>query len=163
MKKILTIVAIAFTGFANAQDKTAVVSNTLQTADAKGTSYGKSFDETNSLSVEELIKRVGDREVNDIAATGVIEEVCQAEGCWIRVAVTDGNPMLVKFKDHAFVIPKDLAGKKVSFYGRAYKTTVSVKMLQHYAEDAGKSKEEIAKITEPSTEVAFEATGVVIK
>ena len=38
----------------------------------------------------------------------------------------------------------------------------SVKQLKHYAEDAGKSKEEIAKITEPKKEVIFVAKGVLV-
>ena len=40
---------------------------------------------------------------------------------------------------------------------------VSVADLKHYAEDAGKSEDEIAKITEPKIEYAFEANGVLIK
>jgi hypothetical protein len=35
-------------------------------------------------------------------------------------------------------------------------------VLRHYAEDAGKSKAEIAAITEPKREVSFEASGVLI-
>jgi hypothetical protein len=41
--------------------------------------------------------------------------------------------------------------------------TTSVAELQHYAEDAGKSKEEIAKITEPKLELTFVADGVIVK
>jgi hypothetical protein len=46
--------------------------------------------------------------------------------------------------------------------GIAYREVVSVEMLRHYAEDAGKSKEEIMKITEPETKLSFEADGVII-
>jgi hypothetical protein len=38
-----------------------------------------------------------------------------------------------------------------------------VETLRHYAEDEGKSKEEIAAITEPVTEYTFEAVGVIIR
>jgi len=37
-----------------------------------------------------------------------------------------------------------------------------VAYLQHLAEDAGKSKEEIAKITEPQKQLVFNASGVQI-
>jgi hypothetical protein len=37
-----------------------------------------------------------------------------------------------------------------------------VKELQHYAEDAGKSKEEIAKITEPKKEIVMNAKGILV-
>jgi hypothetical protein len=35
--------------------------------------------------------------------------------------------------------------------------------LQHFAEDAGKSQEEITKITEPKVEMRLDATGVIIE
>ena len=43
------------------------------------------------------------------------------------------------------------------------KKIVDVATLQHYAEDAGKSKEAIAAITEPQEMLTFEAEGVIIK
>jgi hypothetical protein len=36
-------------------------------------------------------------------------------------------------------------------------------MLRHYAQDAGKSEEEIKKITKPNKDLAFEAKGVIVK
>jgi hypothetical protein len=47
--------------------------------------------------------------------------------------------------------------------GTAYKELISVETLRHYAEDEGKTKKEIAAITEPVTEYSFEAVGVIIK
>lgn len=45
----------------------------------------------------------------------------------------------------------------------AYKSQTSVEELRHYAEDAGKSKEEIESITEPRIEYTFMADGVYLK
>ena len=47
--------------------------------------------------------------------------------------------------------------------GEAFFDTLSVELLQHYAEDAGKSSEEILSITEPEYVVAFTADGVIIQ
>ena len=47
--------------------------------------------------------------------------------------------------------------------GVATLTETDVETLKHYAEDQGKSKEEVAAITAPKREITFEATGVVIK
>jgi Domain of unknown function (DUF4920) len=55
-----------------------------------------------------------------------------------------------------------LAGTKVIFEGQPAVKTTSVADQRHYAEDAGKSKEEIAKITEPKTELTFVAEGVLV-
>jgi hypothetical protein len=42
-------------------------------------------------------------------------------------------------------------------------TETDVKTLQHYAEDQGKSKEEVEAITSPKKEITFEASGALIK
>ena len=100
-----------------------------------------------------------------IAVTGKVKEVCQVKGCWMTI-VSDqpGQPeMRVTFKDYAFFMPKDISGKTVVVDGIAVMEVVSVADQQHYASDAGKSKEEIEKITEPSRELTFEASGVLIK
>ncbi|MCP9754254.1 DUF4920 domain-containing protein [Lacihabitans sp. CCS-44] len=93
---------------------------------------------------------------------GEVESVCQAAGCWMKIKTADGQTMRVTFKDYGFFVPKDIAGKKVIFEGIPSVKTTSVAELQHYAEDAGKSKEEIAKITSPKTELTFIADGVLV-
>jgi hypothetical protein len=70
--------------------------------------------------------------------------------------------MFVKFKDYAFFVPKDIAGQEVLIEGVAYTEETSVEELRHYAEDAKKSAEEIAAITEPVKEKKFMASGVVL-
>jgi hypothetical protein len=85
------------------------------------------------------------------------------KGCWMKVRTTDGQTMRVTFRDYGFFVPKDIAGKQVVFEGTAQQSTTSVADLKHYAEDAGKSKEEIAKITQPEKAVTFVADGVIVK
>lgn len=166
MKKILLFAAVlsTITVYAQTADELQATSGAISSA-ADGTPYGKPFDEKGAVSMADLANRSIDKELSNITVRGKIEEVCQAEGCWIRVSKEndEGTTMLVKFKDHSFVIPKDLAGKNIVFTGRAYHATITVEMQKHYAEDAGKTKDEIAKITTPSKELVFEATGVIIK
>jgi len=95
--------------------------------------------------------------------TGVVESVCKAAGCWMKVKTSDGQTMRVTFKDYGFFVPKDIAGKTVVFEGIAKVKITSVAMLKHYAEDGGKSKDEIAKITAPEKAIGFVATGVIVK
>lgn len=104
---------------------------------------------------------VGDTIITKVI--GKVDEVCQSKGCWMKVDLDDGSQMMVKFKDYGFFMPKDIAGKEVIINGRAYVNKVSVAELQHYAEDAGKSAEEIVAITQPETTFSFEADGVLMK
>jgi len=93
-----------------------------------------------------------------------IKEVCSKKGCWMTLpAGNDDETIMVRFKDYGFFMPLDAAGKEVIVAGKAFVKQVSVADLKHYAEDAGKSSEEIANITEPAMEFAFEANGVLLK
>ncbi len=93
-----------------------------------------------------------------------IKEVCSKKGCWMTLpAGNDDETIMVRFKDYGFFFSFYAAGKEVIVAGKAFVKEVSVADLKHYAEDAGKSSEEIANITEPAMEFAFEANGVLLK
>jgi len=94
---------------------------------------------------------------------GEIISTCPKKGCWIEMKIDDKD-VFVKFKDYGFFVPKSgMEGKKAIIQGLASIDTLSVKDLKHYAEDAGKSKSEIEKITSPEIKISFLAEGVIIK
>ena len=97
-----------------------------------------------------------------VVVRGTVTEVCKMKGCWMNLDQGNGNNMRVTFKDYALFVPKDLPGQEVIIRGVASQQTLSVETLRHYAEDAGESAEEVAKITEPETVLSFEADGVLI-
>ena len=73
------------------------------------------------------------------------------------------DTILVRFKDYGFFVPKSGAeNKRVIMQGQAKQDTISVELLRHYAEDAGKPLQEIEKITEPEYNISFLADGVII-
>jgi hypothetical protein len=77
--------------------------------------------------------------------------------------LVDGDTKVrVTFKDYGFFMPKNLAGSKVVVEGILSEEVLSEKDARHYAEDAGKSKAEIAKIKGDQRELGFEATGVLV-
>jgi hypothetical protein len=94
--------------------------------------------------------------------TGKVVEVCKKKGCFIKLERPGGEPIMVKFTDYAFFMPQDILGKTIVMEGVAKVTETSVERLKHYAEDAGKSAAEIAKIQKPKTDIGFVADGVVI-
>lgn len=94
---------------------------------------------------------------------GEIVETCSKKGCWMTLD-TGEDTLFVKFRDYGFFVPIDsVEGKTAVIKGDLFLDTTSVEMLKHYAEDAGKSEEEIALITEPSFKLGFIADGVIIK
>jgi hypothetical protein len=70
---------------------------------------------------------------------------------------------MVRFKDHFTIPPGTDKGTGAYLHGVAFMDTIPVPDLQHFAEDAGKSPEEIAMITEPEFELNFTADGIVLK
>ncbi len=136
----------------------------LQASAQKSASYGKKFKTENAYSVDELGTKISDgNKLEHIVVTGEITQVCQTAGCWMKLRNEGGKDIFVKFGDHAFVIPKDMAGRRAYVKGTVLQKTVSVEELRHYAEDEGNSEEEIDQITESRTEIQINATGVVIE
>jgi hypothetical protein len=116
-------------------------------------------EEGKPVSPDEIASKLVDNKFEGQVKAKVVE-VCKAEGCWIRVQRADGSSMLVRAKDHAFLMPENIVGKTVLIEGNATVKEVTEDMRRHYAEDAGKSKEEIAKIKGSEKDVQFAAKGV---
>ena len=132
-----------------------------QTTD-KVASYGEKINPENAIESNQINKMLLKQDSIHTKVVGTVESVCKKKGCWLKMDAGDGQTMMVRFYDYGFFLPKDCEGKKIILEGSAFKTETSVEELKHYAEDANKSKEEIAKITEAETAISFEATGVLL-
>tara|TARA_R110002074_G_scaffold398631_2_gene590730 strand:+ start:454 stop:939 length:486 start_codon:yes stop_codon:yes gene_type:complete len=130
-------------------------------------SFGDQITAKDYLSSAEALNKYGALKSGDtinLKFASSIQEVCSKKGCWMKLPAGEGEEtIMVRFKDYGFFMPLDANGKEVIVEGKAFVTEVSVADLKHYAEDAGKSADEIAKITEPKMELAFEANGVLMK
>jgi hypothetical protein len=148
MKKYLLLVAAAALVGTNCEAKKA---------------YGKAFKVVSAQTPEQLMNKLEAKPtIPNVVVKGTIAQVCQAEGCWMKLKNSAGEDMMVKFKDHSFLVPKDIAGKSTVVYGTAMKKTISVAEQKHMAEDAGATDAEISAITAPKSEVRIEATGIVV-
>lgn len=153
MKKIILSFAFClFAAFAFAQDATSY----------EGIAFGDGVKKGDVVTTAEVDAKLGTDIKKDMKITGVVTLVCQKKGCFMNLAMPNGETMFVNFKDYAFFMPKDIAGKTVVLDGFAERKETSVEDLKHFAEDAKKSEDEIAKITKPKKEIVFEAKGVVI-
>ncbi len=153
----LFLTPFALTACAQAPQTTAVSAGTF-------VSYGDSITADGAISVADFEKAATNVDSMSTKIHTEIQKSCGKKGCWMDVKMADGSAMKVRFRDYGFFVPTSgLEGKEVIMQGRAKKDVTDVAMLQHYAEDAGKSKAEIAAITEPETSWTFEADGVLIK
>jgi hypothetical protein len=127
----------------------------------KGASFGaKVTGEETAVSADLLAANLTkEGQSKEIVVKGKIKEVCKAEGCWVRMETKDGS-FLIKMKDHAFLVPVAMEGRTVVVGGTVTFKETSVDQLRHFAEDAGKTAEEIAKIIEPKKEIVMQASGI---
>jgi len=167
MKKIIVLILVFFAVISckkKASEKVEVVSETEKEVSYK--SFGDKITVDNALSTNELFKKYKSLKKGDtisVKYASKINEVCSKKGCWMRNDLGEEKEIMVRFKDYGFFMPLDAAGSNVIVEGKAYVTEIPVDELQHYAEDAGKTKEEIAAITKPEYTYAFESVGVLIE
>lgn len=173
MKKIILLIAIGFAAFAcknetkesetkEPETKAEIVKDEIAYA-----SFGEKIDDKDALVPDEMMKKYQNLKIGDTIDSkmvGKIKEVCSKKGCWMKIEMDGKNEkeVMVKFKDYGFFMPLNAEGEVV-INGKAFVSETPVEELRHYAEDAGKSKEEIAKITESKFEYHFLADGVLLK
>ncbi len=125
--------------------------------------YGDVVKESDVVSTAILVQKVEAVGTFTGKVSGKINEVCTNKGCWFAMELPNGSSMRVTFKDYGFFIPTNSQGFPITIEGVATLSETDVETLRHYAEDQGKSKEEVAAITLPKKEITFEASGVLIK
>lgn len=131
--------------------------------DAKpGDQYGEKITPDGALNIADVAAKLDKTESIDTKIKAKIVDVCPKKGCWLKLQVNDSTTAMVKMKDYGFFLPLAAKGKTVVLDGVAQIKTTSVAELKHYAEDAKKSKEEIAAITRPEKEIRVTAKGIVV-
>ena len=154
MKKILLLIPALFLGIILMAQPPEGDANT-------GMVFGKTTTADGAILVNELPGKLEGSKPAEVKVTGKVKEVCKAEGCWLKMETATGS-MMIKMKDHKFLVPLSMNGKTIVVDGTATRKETSVEMLKHYAEDAGKSKEEIAAIKEPKIEITMQAKGILV-
>lgn len=127
----------------------------------KGMTFGAKVTADGAVSANEVATVLGDKANVDLKVKGKVVEVCKAMGCWLRMETANG-PLMIKMKGHSFFVPLAINGKTIVIDGTASMKEVSVEALKDQAEDAGKSKKEVAAITESKKEIILEAKGVLV-
>ena len=162
--KMFVVFLLVFT--ACKENSTEKKDNVTTETTTKFDSFGAMISNEGALDPKVMLEKFKTMKAGDtinVKFASRIDEVCSKKGCWMKLDLTDGAQTMVRFKDYGFFMPLDSKDREVIVNGKAYVTETSVADLKHYAEDAGKTKEEIAKITMPKLEFAFEADGVLMK
>lgn len=119
-------------------------------------SFGEEISSENSITTNRLLS-----EVNEVEAAfkvkGVVEEVCQAKGCWMTLRNDQGASIRITFKDYDFFVPKDISGREVILEGVAFQEKLEEDVAKHYADDGGVEYDESMR-----NQISFVANGVLV-
>jgi len=154
MKKLLVLIPVILLAFM-------VTAQPPKGPAKKGMTFGATTTADGAVAANDIATVMNDKTTADIKVKGRVVEVCKAEGCWLRMETANG-PMLIQMKDHSFFVPLAMNGKTIVADGTATFKETSVERLRHLAEDAGKSKDEIAAIKEPKKEIILQAKGILV-
>ena len=164
IKKLIVIVLVLTFGYSCKNEKKEATEQT-KNEDIAYASFGHKIEADNAITAFKMADQYKDLKIGDTLVTKIsakINEVCSSKGCWMKLDLGNDKEVLVKFKDYGFFMPLDAEGD-VIINGKAFVSEVSVDELRHYAEDAGKTKEEIEAIIAPEKTFSFEADGVLLK
>lgn len=154
MKKLLLLVPAVMLGFCLMAQPPKGDAN-------PGMTFGEKTTADGAISTADLTAKLQSTKTVDVKVQGKVKEVCKAEGCWLKMETENGT-IMIKMKDHKFLVPLSMNGKTIVAEGTASLKETSVDMLKHYAEDAGKSKAEIDAIKEPKKEITMQAKGILV-
>ncbi len=76
----------------------------------------------------------------DVLVETEIVQVCRKKGCFF-IARDGGATARVTFRDYAFFVPTDSAGKRVVLAGTFERRAITAEQAAHYAEDLGETPE----------------------
>ena len=154
MKKLLLLIPVLLLGFC-------LMAQPPEGDANPGMTFGKKTTADGAIPVNELASKLQGAKPAEVKISGKVKEVCKMEGCWLKMETEDGS-IMIKMKDHKFLVPLSMNGKTIVVDGTATLKETSVEMQKHYAEDAGKSKAEIDAITKPKKGITVEAKGILV-
>lgn len=160
---VISIAAINAQSIGQTCDPAKEKANSKNSKASKAGGFGAAISKDGAIDVKALPEKMKNEKELFVKIKGDVVAACQVKGCWMTADLGNGKSMRIRFKDYGFFVPKDSGGKQFYAQGVASWSETSVAELQHYAEDAGKNKAEIEKITEPTKELVFLAEGVLLE
>jgi hypothetical protein len=110
--------------------------------------FGAPLDaEARPASLEALLESPHDYLDSAVRVETRISQVCQKKGCFM-IATSGKHAVRISFKDYAFFVPTDTAGKTVTLTGTLIERTLSEEQAAHFREDAGGDSIQAGKVYE---------------
>ena len=136
---------------------------------ARYTHFGQpmTLADSDTMPIETLMASADSYNNKQVRVSGTVAEVCQHKGCWINMKPeSGGDALFVKFtcpvEPDARLIPLEAVGRPVIVEGKLTVEEISEDEAKHYAQDAGMTEEDIAKITGPQKRLRIASPAAMI-
>jgi Domain of unknown function (DUF4920) len=129
---------------ANGSQPTAAIGTTQPSSVKLGAPIGKG----DLVPLANIIKDTTKYAKTTVKTEGRVTSVCQAMGCWMEIADTNGEAH-VRMTGHSFFIPKSASGRRAIVEGTVLPQP-----------DNGECEQEAAEATGKTVKVELDATGV---
>lgn len=136
-------------------------------ATTKWTPYGEPLKiaERDSVCAGRLLSQLESFDGKPIRVKGVVKEVCENRGCWMRIGFQElSDTVFVKFRCpiKGRLIPMEAVGQPAVVEGTFKLQEISEADARHYKKDAGGSPEDIAKIVGPQKMAMINSHGALV-
>lgn len=121
--------------------------------------------EADTVDVSTVLQAPDKYDGEYVRVSGRVAEVCSAKGCWINLKDWDtGREIHVQFTCpmEGRLIPMEAKGRKAIVEGVLEITEISEEAARHFAEEGGKTPEEIAAIKGPQRQYRIESPAAVV-
>ena len=88
-----------------------------------------------AIELASLLKAPTDFDGKTVAVKGTVRKACEKKGCWMELATAGdakGPGVRVTFKDYAFFVPLDSAGRNAQVEGTVKVAELSEEKAKHY-------------------------------
>lgn len=135
---------------------------------SKVSRYGEpmKMPEAKTVCIEDVLDHPKAYDGKMIRMCGRVESVCAVRGCWLKLTgKSQRDTVFVKFTCpvKGRLIPMEAVGHPAVVEGTLTATEISQEEARHYAEDAGRSPAEIARIVGPQQQLRMKSPVAMIQ
>jgi hypothetical protein len=94
--------------------------------------FGAPVTQKKATDIAKLAKAPHKFKGKTVRLEGMVSDVCQGRGCWVKVTSAKGATFLAKSLDESVLVPKDCKGRKVVVQGVV--TTLPAKQEEGHGE-----------------------------
>jgi len=112
MKKLIFIICIAAIFGCNSDPRAKLP----QTGN-----FGTTVSAEGAKTVSDVMMQFQTTDSFPVKVTGIVEEYCKGEGCWLSLENKGGEALFVEVENKAFILPRNISGKIAVVEGKAVK------------------------------------------